>query len=106
MTHGQLAYLLELVIDMAHDYALETRIRSLINEHQKHGADPRTLVMNVKTWKQLVWEIGGRGYKDGYFWTPQPEATLLDPNYGVTTYLGIPILIKDFVADLDVIVGV
>lgn len=105
MVHGQLI-VVGLVIEMAHDYSIETRIRCLLESHQAAGEQPRTLVMNAITWKQLMWELNGRGYRDGYFWTPQPEGSVLDPDYGITAFLGIPILIKEFLPDQEVIVGV
>ena len=90
---------IDLVIGLANDYSLETRIRRLIEAHQADGDEPRTLVMNVATWKLLVAELHGRSYTDAYFWAPVQENS-------VTFFRGIPILIKDFVADSEVIVGV
>lgn len=97
---------IDLTVDMAHDYALETRIRRLIEAHWASRETPRTLVMNVETWHRLMWELDGRGFRSGVFWTPQPEGTAADPSHHITTYLGLPILVKDFMPDLEVIVGV
>lgn len=105
MDRERFVALINLVLDMAADYALETRIRRLIDDHLEAGATPRTLVMNVETWYRLVYELEGRGYRSGYFWTPQPEGTVLNPEH-VTTFMGLPILIKDFLPDLEVIIGV
>lgn len=93
-----------LVIEMAHDYSIETRVRCLLESHMVEGTQPRTLVMNETTWRQLLWELKGRSYRDGYFWTPQ-QGGGPDPGM-VTAFLGVPILIKDFMADQEVIVGV
>ena len=91
---------------MAHDFALETRIRRLLDAHLANGDVPRTLVMSRTTWKRLVWELDGRGYKNGYFWSPQPEGAIMDPENHVTTFKGLPILIKDFLPESEVIIGV
>lgn len=90
---------LDLVIGLAHDYSLETRVRRLIESYRESGAEPRTLVMNVETWHSLVEELHGRTYGDGYFFVPQGEGA-------VTFFRGVPILIKDFVAYSEVLVGV
>lgn len=105
MDREQFITAIDLTVDMAHDFALETRIRRLIDAHFAGGDKPRTLVMNVETWHRLLWELDGKGYIDGYFWTPQPKGAIADPSQ-VTTFLGLPILIKDFMPDLEVIVGV
>lgn len=89
----------DLVIGLAHDYSIETRVRRLIEAHESDGDTPRTLVMNVVTWRQLVFELEGRQFTDAYFWAPVKEGAL-------TFFRGIPILIKDFVADQEVLVGV
>lgn len=91
------------VIDMAYDYSIETRIRFLLDSHVAAGEKPRTIVMNTTTWKQLVWEAGS--YRGGYFWTSQSEGTLLDPE-APSSFRGIPILVKDFVSDQEVFIGV
>ena len=89
---------LTLVIDLAHDYSLETRIRRLLEEHLETGDTPRTLVMSSETWQTLVSELSGRSYSQGYFWTPQGNS--------MSFFRGLPILIKDFIAEGEVIVGV
>lgn len=61
--------------------------------------------MNAPTWFRLVEELDGRGFRAGYFWSPQSEGEVLDPGH-VTTFMGLPILIKDFLPDLEVIIGV
>lgn len=90
-----------LVIEMAHDYSLETRIRCAIETHREAGEEPRTLVMNTNTWLQLVGEIEGTKFDTDYYWTPAAGA-----GSKVTFFKGIPILLKDFVADMEVLVGV
>jgi hypothetical protein len=105
VTRAKFIALFELTIDLAHDYALETRIRRLLSDHQQAGDQPRTLVMNTETWHRLLWELDGKGYSKGYFWTPQPEGSIADPKQ-VTSFYRLPILIKDFLPDLEVIVGV
>lgn len=97
---------IELTCDMAADYALETRVRRLIEAHFASGTPPRTLVMNIETWHRLHWELDGKGFSNGYFWTPQPEGSIADPRNHISSFLGLPILIKDFLPDLEVIVGV
>lgn len=106
MTEEQLRNLLTWTVSMAVDFSLETRIRRLIEDHTAVGVNPRTLVMNRGTWNRLVQELDGRGYRGGYFWTPQPEGVLMDPDQHVTTFRGLPILIKNFLPDQEVIVGV
>ena len=91
---------------MAHDFALETRIRCLIDAHWESGTAPRTLVMNMETFYRFMIELDGKGYRQGYFWTPQPEGTVLNARDNICTFLGLPILIKDFLPDLEVVVGV
>lgn len=91
---------------MAIDYSVETRVRKLISDHEQAGATPRTLVMSYDTWQQLVWELDGRGYANGLYWTPQQEGALLDPKGCTHTYYGVPILIKDFVPFQEIIIGV
>jgi hypothetical protein len=96
-----------LVISMAHDHSLETRIRCLIASHRAADEVPKTLVMNRSTWHDLVDELDGVTYDTGYFWTPSFKN--VNENESMDTisfYQGIPILIKDFVADSDVIVGI
>lgn len=90
-----------LVIGMAHDYSLETRIRCAIETHLEAGVEPRTLVMNPETWHRLLLEFEGVKIGTDYYWAPAAGA-----GSNVTFFLGIPILIKDFVADMEVIVGV
>ncbi len=85
---------------MAHDYSLETRIRRLISDHMEAGAQPRTLVMNAGTWRTLVFEVAG--YSGGYFWSPTKQPSEDD----VTTFMGVPILVKEFMPDMEVVVGV
>lgn len=106
MTRAKFIALIELTIDMAIDYALETRIRRLLLDHIQAGEVPRTLVMNTETWYRLLWELDGRGYSKGYFWTPQPEGSTPDPKNHISSFRGLPILIKDFLPDLEVIIGV
>lgn len=91
---------------MANDFSIETRLRRLLDSHWEVGAVPRTLVMNHQTWKQLMFELHGRGYRNGLFWTPQPEGTVLDPIQNICTYYGLPVLIKDFLPDEEIIIGV
>jgi hypothetical protein len=93
------------VIGLAHDYSLETRIRRLIESHQLAGASPSALVMNTLTWRHLVTEMNGRGYAGGYFWTSAIEGAKLKPTDNFA-FLGIPILIKEFIPDDEVIIGV
>lgn len=95
-----------LVIDLANDYSIETRVRHLIEAHERAGDKPRTLVMNKGTWRRLVDESGGESFKNGYFWTPQKEGTVADPERFITTYRGLPVLVKAFVADQEVLIGV
>lgn len=102
---GQLAAI-EIVIELAHDYSLETRIRRLITDHQAGGDQARTLVMNIATWRMLVDEMSGEWFSKGHFWTPQAEGSTPDPENFISSFRGLPILIKDFVADQEVIVGV
>lgn len=104
MDRERLAALIDLTVEMAHDYALETRIRCLVDQYAAAGDQIRTLVMNADTWKRLVWEAGS--YRNGLFWTPAPQGSLPDPDSYVTTYLGIPILVKEFMPDMEVVVGV
>lgn len=106
MNREQFITALDLTVDMAHDYALETRIRRLIEAHWASHEKPRTLVMNTETWHRLLWELDGKGFDSGYFWTPQPEGDIANPKKHISSYLGLPILIKDFLPDLEVIVGV
>jgi len=94
-----------LVISMAHDHSLETRIRCLIEAHRAADEVPKTLVMNRSTWHDLVDELQGTTYDNGYFWTPSYK-NVGDPMDTVSFFQAIPILIKDFVADQDVIVGI
>lgn len=105
MTRTQLINLINWTVDMAADYSLETRIRRLINDHIAVGARPRTLVMNAETWHRLLWEVSEtHGYSAGYFWIPEPA---FDPSgNGVSSFLGLPILIKGFLPVEEVIVGV
>lgn len=106
MDRAHFETILDTTIAMAHDFSVETRIRVLIDAHFESGDRPRTLVMNMGTWRQLVLELEGKGYHGGYFWTPQPEGQMMNPVESITTFLGIPILIKDFLPDQEVIVGV
>lgn len=106
MTRDKFIALIDLTVDLAHDYALETRIRRLIADHRQAGERPRTLVMNTETWYRLLWELDGKGYSKGYFWTPQPEGAVPDPVNHISSFTGLPILIKDFLPDLEVIIGV
>lgn len=89
----------DLVIGLAHDYSIETRVRRLIEAHEADGAMPRTLVMNIVTWRRLCFELEGRSIAGAYWWAPAQDGAL-------TFFRGIPILIKDFVADQEVLVGV
>lgn len=89
-----------LVIELAHDHSLETRIRCAIEAHQEAGEEPRTLVMNADTWHQLMSEVEGFKYGVDYYWAPKVGES------EITFFHGIPILIKDFVADMEVLVGV
>jgi hypothetical protein len=98
--------LLTKVISMAYDFSIETRLRRLIESHWQAGDKPRTLVMNHETWKQLMWELDGRGFRYGLYWTPQPEGAVMDPSANISTYLGLPILIKDFLPNEEIIVGI
>jgi hypothetical protein len=86
-----------LVIDLARDHSIETRVRVLVDAHVAAGSPPRMLVMNAGTWDQLRWEIGDPAIAS-YLWIPAKE--------GVPFFLGVPILVKDYVADMEVIVGV
>lgn len=106
MTPEQVGTVIDQIIEMATLYSMETRIRRLMNEHYEAGASPRTLVMNMVTWRRLVQELDGRGYRDGLFWTPQAEGSLLDPVENTHAYMGVPILIKDFLPDMEIIIGV
>ena len=106
MDRAKFIAIIELTVGMAADHAIETRIRRLSDAHLVDGITPRTLVMNADTWKRLVWEVSGTGFRDGYFWTPQPEGTVADPKNWISSFLGLPILIKDFMPDLEVIIGV
>lgn len=90
-----------LVIGMAHDYSLETRIRCAIQAHTEAGETPRTLVMNKGTWLQLVSEFEGTTFDTDYYWLPAAGS-----GSSISFFLGIPILLKDFVADMEVLVGV
>ena len=98
-----------LVIALAHDHSIETRIRCLVAAHQADGDQPRTLVMNAMTWVSLAEELEGCSFTQDYFWIPGKKSgkarPLADPN-AVTFYLGMPILIKEFVADMEILVGV
>lgn len=91
-----------LVIGLAYDHSLETRIRVLIAEHRSAGDEPRTLVMNTATWHLLRDEIAtvSNWNTQSYFWVPNQDEGM------VTFFHGVPILIKDFIADMEVIVGV
>ena len=91
-----------MVIGMAADYSLETRIRRLLDGHREAGAEPRTLVMNAGTWRTLLAELDGYAYHDGYFWLPDHQMV----GSPASAFLGVPILIKPFIADMEVIVGV
>lgn len=88
-------------IELAYEYSLETRIRRLLAEHYKAGYEPRTLVMNERTWHNFVIEV--EGFRGGYLWSPPGHYAHQDV---VSTYRGIPILVKAFVADQEVLVGV
>lgn len=59
--------------------------------------------MNAKTWHHLVGELAGRTYSDAYFWTPRYDGPSVE---AVTSFYGVPILIKNFIADDDILVGV
>lgn len=88
------------MIEMAHDYSLETRIRCQLETHLAAGDEPRTLVMNSETWHLLLDELEGVAYGTSYYWAP------ITGDNPVPFFKGIPILIKDFVADMEVLVGV
>lgn len=92
-----------LTIALAHDYAIETRIRRLLEAHQAAGDEPRTLVMSTETWHELIEELEGTRIDKGYFWAPGSGGRVLD---SVSFFKGIPILIKDFVAYGEILVGV
>lgn len=94
-----------LVIAMARDFSIETRIRRLLHEHEAAGDRPRTLVMNVKTWHQLVSELEDRTYSGSYFWSPNTGVPMA-PAESVTSFYGLPILIKEYIADELILVGV
>lgn len=87
-----------LVIDMAHTYTLETRIRCQIETHRLAGVEPQTLVMNFGTMNQLLSELDGHKYAMNYFWIPAQG--------DVMRFHGLPILVKDYVADMEVLIGV
>jgi len=89
---------IDLVIGLAHDYSVETRIRRLIESHTVDGLTPRTLVMSTETWHALVEELNGRKFGNGYYWSPASS--------DITFFRGLPILIKDYVAEGDILVGV
>lgn len=89
---------IELVIELAHEYSLETRIRRLIASHEETGDEVRTLVMNADTWIRLVEELEGRTYTQQYYWHPTQS--------DISFFRGVPILIKEFMADMEVIAGV
>lgn len=95
---------IDLVIGMARDYSLETRIRVLVDAHRVIGEEPRTLVMNAATWHLLRAEIAAisNWNTQSYFWVGNNPKSPEE----VTFFKGIPILLKDFVADMEVIVGV
>ena len=100
MDRAAFRFVLTATVEMAHDFSLETRIRRLIFAHYEAGAQPRTLVMGPETWRTLVTEV--YGYSQGYFWSPT------NPPDGdhVSTFMGLPILVKDFMPDMEVVVGV
>lgn len=89
------------MIELAYDHSLETRIRRLIEVHREGGDEPRTLVMNTGTWHALVDELEGRTYNHSYYWYPTAKG-----DDKISFFLGVPILLKDFVADMEVLVGV
>jgi hypothetical protein len=91
-----------LTVALAKDFALETRIRRLIVEHQAAGSEPRTLVMSKNTWHELMEELKGRTFDSGYYWVPTNTMDS-DP---VPFFHGVPILIKEYVAYGEVLVGV
>ena len=57
--------------------------------------------MHRDTWAQLVEELADRQL-GGYYWTPAPQFS----SSITTTFLGLPILIKNFLPYPEVIVGV
>lgn len=106
MTEDQLKNLLLWTVSMAADFSVETRIRRMLQAHWEAGDKPRTLVMNIHTWHALVDELDGRMYQN-YFWTPLDFVkSAPDPERNTTTFLGLPILIKNFLPTPEVIVGV
>lgn len=78
----------------------------MLDEHRRAGTKPRTLVMNVDTFKQLIWEVDGRWFKDGYLWWPNDQEGKSVTTDSTATFYGIPVLVKDFIPDHEVIVGV
>jgi len=89
---------IEAVIGMAHDYSIETRLRRLIESHELAGSVPRTIVMNAMTWRALLDELEGRLVYNGYWYRPKGT--------DLSFFLGVPILIKDFVANEEILIGV
>jgi hypothetical protein len=102
VTETQLKNLLTWTVSMAADFSIETRIRRLIRAHWEAGDTPRTLVMSLETWAGLIGELDGRLY-GGYYWTPTPPSTADKQTH---TFMGLPILIKNFLPVSEVIVGV
>lgn len=88
-----------LVIDLAPDISVETRIRQAIDTHLEAGIIPRTVVINFKTMEALVQEMEGITYDNTYFW-------MASMGKGSYNFLGLPILVKDFIPDREVVIGV
>lgn len=89
---------IETVIGLAHDYSIETRLRRLIESHTAAGTEPRTIVMNTETWHALCDELQGRSYTNGYWFAPKSGP--------ISFFCGVPVLIKDFVANEEILIGV
>jgi hypothetical protein len=91
-----------MVTQIARDYSVETRIRQAIDTHLEAGVIPRTVVVNFQTLEALVNELEGTKYDNAYFWTSVHYVG----SSSAQSFLGLPILVKDFIADWEVVIGV